>query len=61
MGCSKNCSKREVYRNTCLPQETKKKNRAQCQQKEGNNKDQKEINRNLKKNLKISIKPRAVP
>ena len=24
MGCNKNCSKREVYRNTRLPQETRK-------------------------------------
>ena len=43
MGCNKNCSKREVYRNTRLHQETRKvsnkqperkrTNRAQCQGK----------------------------
>ena len=53
---SKSSSKREVYSNAALPQETrkisneqpnrppktirKKKNKAQSQQKEGNNKDQ---------------------
>ena len=56
MGLSKSCSKREVYSNTGLHQETKKAsnkqpnlpskgirkritNKAQTQQKEGNNKD----------------------
>ena len=56
MGCSKSSSKREVYSDTSLPQETRKIsskqpklpsevirkriNKAQRQQKEGNNKDE---------------------
>ena len=33
MGYSENCSKREVYRNTCLPQETRKVSNKQPERK----------------------------
>ena len=36
MGYSENCSKREVYRNTCLPQETRKVSNKQPERKRTN-------------------------
>ena len=68
MGCSKSSSKREVYSDTGLSQKTRKisnkqlnlppkrirkrTNKAQSQQKEGNNKDQRgnKLNRNKQTN-----------
>ena len=54
MGCIESNSKREVHSDTSLPQETRKminnhhfrelENKVQTQQKEGNNKEQREMN-----------------